>query len=299
MILHPEAQALLDNAKASNLKPVEMIPVEEARARLASFLTCPENEKVQLNTVKDYLINSDQIKLRLYQEHEKSPVLIYFHGGGLVLNSIETHDGLCRLLCKNSGYSVISVDYRLAPEYQYPIAITDCNDALNWIVENHQELKVDAFKIVLGGDSSGAQMALATALNTQHLIFGLLLYYPVCDYYSDNGSYTENATGTFLTKKQMVYFWDQFLGKEIPDNSLNIFPIRSNKLDLLPPSYIVTAEYDPLRDEAEALVKKLSKNSKNFFERCPGMMHGYVAQYRHLATGREEISRSCEWLKNL
>ena len=203
---------------------------------------------------------------RLYlPPHAKSllPVLVYLHGGGWVVGSVETHDPFCRLLCEAAGVIVLAVDFRLAPEHPYPAALEDTLTAYHWAAEHAQSLGGDAQRLALGGDSAGANLAAVTAnrLCAQDETTrpaALMLLYPVMDHPSaGHDSYIERGTGSGLEASLMEWFWGLYLAGAAPENP-EISPLRMQALPALPPTLVATAEYDPLRDEGVKYAEKLA-----------------------------------------
>jgi acetyl esterase len=202
------------------------------------------------------------VRLYLPSQAKSLPVLVYLHGGGWVGGSVETHDPFCRLLSEAAVMIVVSVEYRLAPEHPYPAAIEDTLSAVKWAANHAAEWGGDADKLLIGGDSAGANLA-AVAANrlcartNAHGLNALMLLYPVTDHPSANHlSYEENSTGYGLEADAMRWFWQQYAPNTSPDNS-DISPLRLEKVPVLPPTLVATAEYDVLRDEGIAYAEKL------------------------------------------
>jgi acetyl esterase len=190
------------------------------------------------------------------------PVMLYMHGGGWVVGSIETHDPFCRLLCDAAGIQILAIDFRLAPEYPFPAGLNDTLAAWRWLVENAHEIGGDQRRLALGGDSAGANLAAVVANRRSAAADEVrpaaqLLLFPVMDHPSGgHASYTECATGCGLDASVMRWFWDQYIpGVSLADP--NISPLRLEKVPALPPTLVATAEHDPLRDEGIAYAEKL------------------------------------------
>lgn len=205
---------------------------------------------------------------RLYVGNSQpdKPLIVYFHGGGWVIGDLDTHTHFCQYLNKKSGCSVISVDYRLAPEHPFPAAPDDCMAATRWIATHIGDFGPSNHRIVLAGDSAGANLATITCLQAEpelrDQIAAEILLYPATDHYTtEYPSYIEKATGQALTTKVMIFFWDTYLGATTASSpqAARAFPIRSEKLASLPPTFLVTAESDPLRDEGRAYGAKLEQ----------------------------------------
>ena len=199
------------------------------------------------------------IPIRIYRPDVDGPVptMAFFHGGGFVIGDIETHDDQARLLCRDVGMVVVSVDYRLAPEHPFPAGFEDCLAATRWVGEHIDSLGGDPDRIVVGGDSAGGNFAAAVALaarETGPQLAAQFLIYPGVDFVdgADYPSREQNAEGYFLTAEDMAWFREQYLPAGTDLNDPRASPIRAADLSGAPPAVIGTAEFDPLRDEGEA-----------------------------------------------
>lgn len=194
------------------------------------------------------------------------PLLVFFHGGGFVIGDLETHDGLCRLICRDAGVHVLALDYRLAPEHKAPAAIEDCYAAYRWAVEHAAELGADPQRVAVGGDSAGGNLAtVVSRLARDDRDEGVslpalqLLIYPATNFASDSRSKTLFADGFFLTKRHMDWFRDSYLnGAPIEPADPRISPLLADDLAGLPPALLLTAGFDPLRDEGDLYAEALT-----------------------------------------
>jgi acetyl esterase len=224
-----------------------------------------------------------EISIRIYRPDVDGPVptMAFFHGGGFVIGSIETHDDHARLLCHDVEMVVVSVDYRLAPEHKFPAGFQDCLAATHWVADNVATLGGDAEKILVGGDSAGGNLSAAVALATRETgpkLAAQFLIYPGVDFSPDAEypSRVENAEGFFLTAEDMLWFSAQYLGDDADLLDPTASPIRAASLEGAPPAVIGTAEFDPLRDEGEAYAKALVDAGVEVrLQRYDGMIHGY------------------------
>jgi len=231
------------------------------------------------------------------------PTLIYVHGGGFVLGNLDGHDNVCRQLCADSGCGVISLDYRLAPEAKFPAAPEDCYAATRFIHEHAAELGVDATRLAIGGDSAGGNLAAVTTQLVRDrggatLVFQLLLY-PVTDFREfDTPSHRDNARGYFLTRDAMEWFREHYL-RDLADRSHPMAsPSLASDLRGLPSAFVVTAEYDPLRDEGEAYARALeTAHVPVRLRRFAGTIHGFVSFYAFIDAGREALTHSAAALR--
>jgi acetyl esterase len=247
------------------------------------------------------------LRLRIYRPAGQGPfpLLAFFHGSGFVLCSLDTHDGMCRHLCAGAGCVVVSVDYRLAPEHKYPAGLDDCVFATRWIAEHAAELEGDADRLAVAGDSAGGNLAAAAALCIRDLagprLIGQLLIYPVTDYHTPGTpSYDENADGYGLTRDTMVWFWDHYLTDPSEAANPYVSPLRAHDLANLPPALVVTAEYDPLRDEGEYYAEKLrAAGTPTITSRWDGMNHGFFFWVGRVDKAGEAMAESCRWLRRI
>jgi len=196
-------------------------------------------------------------------ERSSAPLLVFFHGGGFVVGDLDTHDGLCRLLCRDAGVHVLAVDYRLAPEHPAPAAVDDCYAAYRWAVEHAAEFGADPARVAVGGDSAGGNLAAVVSQLARNDGFALpalqLLLYPVTDFANDTRSKTLFADGYFLTKKDMDWFRDNYLaGSPLDVDDPRISPLLAQDLSGLPPAMVLTGGFDPLRDEGNQYAEALA-----------------------------------------
>jgi acetyl esterase len=246
------------------------------------------------------------LAVREYRPHDAQPMLgalVYFHGGGFVLGSIESHDALCRQIAVDAGCAVFSVEYRLAPEHKFPSAVDDAYAATRWVCENASALGIDPARVAVGGDSAGGALATAVAILAKRkggpkLVFQLLLY-PVTDLRTlDTPSHHENAKGYFLTRSAMFWFRDHYLARAEDRDDPLASPLGCPDLAGLPPALVITAEYDPLRDEAEAYAQALTAAGVPCkLTRYDGAVHAFVSMYFYLDLGRAALAESTAALR--
>lgn len=305
MPVHPQVQTILDAmAQMGGPEPSELSPAE-AREMYRAITTMEQGPEVQ--RVDDRLLPTDagDLPVRVYTPEEavgaNHGVLLWFHGGGWVIGDLDTADATCRSLANGSGAVVVSVDYRLAPEHRSPAALDDCVAALAWTAENGELLGADVSRVAVGGDSAGGHLA---ALLCQRSLreFGpdidfQLLVYPVTDLTLSHPSIDENAEGYFLTKKTMLWFRDHYLGNQDPADPA-VSPLRAEDLAGLPPALVITAEYDPLRDEGEAYAHRLREAGVDVRHvRYDGQIHGFFAMTSMLDDARHAVGMASEALR--
>ena len=239
-----------------------------------------------------------EIPLRIYIPAGEGPfpVVVYFHGGGFVLMSIDTHDDICRQICVQSGSVVLSVGYLLAPEHPYPAGPDSCLAAASWMIKNAAKFRGDAGRMAVAGDSAGGYMALATAqgLTSEGFILkAQFATYPVTDHYSaHHPSWVENGKDYVLTAEIMKWFWDNFL----PDLTKvdEASPLRTKDFSKLPPALIFTCNYDPLRDEGRDYADKLRQAHVEATYRNWENIHGFFGLGK---MGQEAMDVACSFLK--
>jgi len=284
MPLDPQAKAFLDQMASMGGLALHALPVPEARALMQAMAGMSATIDLPIASVEDRTIPGPggSIPVRLYTPEGRGahPLLLYFHGGGWVLGGLDTHDTVCRELAHGAGCAVMSVDYRLAPEHQFPAAPDDCYAALVWAATNAAAIGVDATRIAVGGDSAGGNLTCVTALQARdkggpRLCFQLPVY-PVTNHSLDTPSYRENAKGYLLETESMAWFWGHYLPSDRDGEHAYASPLRATDFRELPPALVITAEFDPLRDEGEAYGKRLQEAGvPTELRRYDGMIHGF------------------------
>ena len=282
-------QSALDNALPNShlLSPKTLRAVRNAQQ---TTITPPENIVIDDEIV---VTAQREINIRVYrqiqQTEQNTPVLIFLHGGGFVVGNLNTHQGTCIRFCKDTSWPVISVDYRLAPEHPFPAATDDCYDVLCWVSQQQERLKIDPARIAIVGESAGGNLATVTALMARDRNGPLpafqLLFYPVTDCNFTNPSYVNFKDGPLLTARQMEAYWSHYLNGEKTTDNPYAAPLRANTLKGMPPTAIVTAEFDVLRSEAEAYAVRLKAEGVAIQEfRAEGIIHGFM---KHVETHPE------------
>jgi acetyl esterase len=282
--LDPQVRTLLDQLAAGGVKPLESLSVAEARAFMDSMRLL-HGAPTPLPVVRDITIErpAGTIPARLYRPREGGllPLLVYFHGGGWVIGNLETHDDVCRDLAAKGACAVLSIDYRLAPEHRYPAAADDCYAATEWAAARATVLGIDPGRLAVGGDSAGGNLAAVVSLMARDrggpaLRFQLLVYPATCGRL-DSPSIHENATGYLLTRDAMVWFWSHYVPEPADREHPYVSPLRAPDLRGLPPALVLTAEFDPLRDEGEAYAERLrAAGVPTTLARYDGQIHGFL-----------------------
>ena len=309
MPVDPQIQALLDAAR--DAPPTPSLSVAEARAlyeaRIAAMAPPAHVARVEERNIPGP--EGRLLRLRLYTPEGAAgaslPLLVFFHGSGFVLCSLDTHDGICRNLCAGASCVVASVDYRLAPEHPFPAATEDCLVAARWCGVNAATLGADPARIAVGGDSAGGNLAAVTALRIRDeggpALCGQMLLYPVTDWHRPGTpSYAENAEGYGLTRATMEWFWGQHLTHpETQATHPHATPLRAADLSGLPPALVTTAEYDPLRDEGEFYAERMREAGVRVAaSRWLGLNHGHLFWVGRVDRADEAMTEACTWLRD-
>ena len=307
MPLHPEYEAML--AALEELGGPKIIEMAVGDAREMFRMMQPATD-IPVGKVENTTIDGPggQIPLRIYTPSTEVdgpyPVAMMFHGGGWVIGDLDTADGQSRALCAGAGCIVVSVDYRLAPEHRFPAAADDCFAATCWASENCAALGGDPARIAVVGDSAGGNLAAVVALMARDAggpdIAAQVLVYPVMDGVRfDTASYRECAEGYMLTAEAMHWFWDQYADPgERSDPRAS--PLLADDLSGQPPALVMTAEYDPLRDEGEAYAAALEA-AGNTVEcvRFDGFLHGFFAHGATIPATRPAMEKTCAWIRSI
>ncbi len=290
MPLDPVARTLID-AMEQVFPCVENMEAAEARA-MAKEMPPAVEEPEAVAVVYDRTIPGPDgdVPVRVYRPVEGGdplPVVVYFHGGGWVICDLDTHDGTCRALANGVNAVVVSVDYRLAPEHKFPAAAEDAYEVTSWVAAHADELGVEPSRLAVAGDSAGGNLAAVVALMARDrggpAITFQLLVYPVTNHSFDTDSYRENADGYFLHRASMEWYWRQYLADERDGANPYASPLRVEDARGLPPGMVITAEFDPLRDEGEAYGRKLAEAGVPFdVRRYDGVFHGFFSMVAFL-----------------
>ena len=300
MPVHPQVKLLLEGmAAAGGPQLTEMTP-DEARLMFKNLAALDQPEEVA--RVDDRLVPGDghDVPIRVYTPKDaiggNAPLLLWLHGGGWVIGDLDTADATARALANRSGAVTASVDYRLAPENPAPAALEDALAALTWCVENAELLGVDANRVAVGGDSAGGNIAACLCQRVRdefgpEIDFQLLVY-PVTDCTLSSPSMDENAEGYFLTKQGMAWFVDHYLGDRDPKEP-SVSPVYADSLAGLPPALVITAEFDPLRDEGEAYAVAMRDAGVEVEAvRYNGQIHGFFGLAAVLDDGKHAVDRA-------
>lgn len=309
MALDPQAEFVLGLVEKANYP--ELCDLEPEQARELFDATAPKLAARPENVfrVEDRFIPgpADPIPLRIYtprepEDGERLPILVYLHGGGFVVGSLDSYDSLCRVLANRSGAIVVSVEYRLAPEHKFPAAVEDCVEALNWVAENADEFDGDSDRIAIAGDSAGGNLAAVTTIAARDdggpaLSLSVLIY-PVASGTPDSYSHHAFAEKHFLTRRNILWFYEQYLNGPEEAKDPRFAPLETPDLSGLPPTLLIIAGHDPLRDEGLAYGERLRKAGVAVtVSNYEGQLHGFIHMSDVVDQGDRAIDEVCDALK--
>ncbi|MBM4763551.1 alpha/beta hydrolase [Bacillus sp. B15-48] len=306
MPLHPEIKKMLESIPKSDVK--EKIVLEKMR-EILNIPSIPAEKRVQVHSIEERTVSTSEteIPVRIYTPEEKNfyPILMYFHGGAFFSGTLESHDEIARPIAMESGYKVISVDYRLAPEHPYPAALQDCYDVAKWVTENKDELKWDGVNLAVAGDSAGGNLAAAVSLmardKKEFVITHQVLYYPSLDLDLSEFRYPslfENRKGYGVESDQLAEFCSFYLSGGADPNDPLVSPIKKENLKHLPSALVITAEFDPMRDEGEQYAANLEQYGISVeLKRYEGATHGFLGKFTHLEEYQDVYKRTGKFLK--
>lgn len=310
MPVHPEIAKVLATLPA----PDHSAPPDPAAARAAEAQQVPPLEqRAPLHSVEDTTAptSSGEVGVRIYTpvRADSYGLLVYFHGGAFFSGSLETHDGVARALAKETGHEVLAVDYRLAPESAFPAGLQDCYGVVRWAAEHGEELKWDGGNLAIAGDSSGGNFVAAVAAMARDdgyrqgqsgCITHQVLLYPSVDLDFDVDRYAslrENAAGYGLETAGLAPFNAHYIGSGADPADPLASPIKRADLSGLPPALIITAEYDPLRDEGERYGQRLRESGVDTsVSRYAGANHGFAVNFSWIPEYYRAFTETAEFL---
>jgi acetyl esterase/lipase len=305
--LHPQVRALRDRIRRDRVAHLSTLSIEQARAADRAAAAAGTGKTEPVSVVEEFTLPgpAGELRARMYRPDSGGalPILVYYFGGGWSLGTLDTSDGVCRMLTNAVGCVTISVEYRLAPEHKFPAAVEDCYAAAVWAAAHADELGADATRLAVGGDSSGGNLAAAVALLARDrggpVITHQLLVYPNTDYQADTRSMREMNDEYFFNPASVRWYWGMYLAA--PEDGANPLasPLRADDLSGLPAATVITAEHDPLRDEAEAYAARLqAAGVPAEVIRHAGMMHGFFTMIGVLDTARMAVLTAADRLRD-
>ncbi|NEU55290.1 alpha/beta hydrolase [Halorussus sp. MSC15.2] len=312
--LDPEVEDVIDEIEAAGVPEWSAMSVESARRIEDEVFSGGDPPEVEF--VRDLEIPGPEtaIPIRVYRGSnpatgDPAPVLVYYHGGGWVLGTLDSIDGVCRRLARRGECVVVSVDYRLAPEHPFPAAVDDAVASLRWVAENADAFGGDSERLAVGGTSAGGNLAAVTALRGSAAsdagrdlpeVAPQFLLYPITDYAFDTDSYAENGDGPLLTETDMRWFWDRYLRSEVDGANPYASPLRAPDLSGLPPATVVTCGFDPLRDEGVAYAERLDAAGVAVrHDHYPDQPHGFLSTSESVSAADEALDDIGEELRSL
>lgn len=301
MTLAPEIVKILADQKAAGLPQVWEAPVavirESTQGRVA-FAGQPEPIHLVVNRFIPGPTADLPIRIYRPNEDQNAPALIFYHGGGWVLNFLDIYDAALHRLANQSGSVIISVNYQKAPEHPFPTPFDDCYATLLWVKSHAAEIGIDPNRIGVGGDSAGGNLAAAVAVKARDEKIELsyqLLVYPCLDRDFTTDSYIQCATEYGLTTRAMEWFWDQYLQGDQHNENPYAAPMRAKSLSGVAPSIVITAQYDPLVSDSEKYCAKLqSDGAEVIYKEYPGMIHGFYINPGQIPSGLAAIDFSAQ-----
>ena len=305
MQIDKDTQALIDERLKNNAPALESFTPKELRALRAKMAETPLELRVEISHLENSSLKGTlgEIPIRKYSDllsnHVKAPVIIYFHGGGFVMGDLESHDLVCRHLCKKTKATIIAVDYRLAPEHKFPAPVIDTKDAITQIIKNSDKYNIDTNKVILCGDSAGGTLATVGTIMSRDKVVpkvhGQILVYPWVDLTMCRRSIDIELEGMILNKKTINYFADHYLNNKEEQVDWRASPILTPDLSGLPPTYIYGAGLDPLVDEGDAYKRRLlSFGNEVHYRLFPGQMHAFLSNSVQLPTALTCIKEMSE-----
>ncbi len=298
---------MIERLAASGASPLHTLAPDEARrayraSRAALAAAPPRVEEIRELSIPG---PAGPLRARLYRpggEENVPPGLVYFHGGGFIYGDLDTHDVVCRGIAQSAPCVVVSVDYRLAPEHRFPAAVEDAFAATAWIAENGAALGIDPVRLVVAGDSAGGNLAAVTALMARDAggpaLSMQVLVYPTTDFAQETESIARFAEGYLLTRESIRWVKRSYLRDERNAFDWRASPLRAGDFSRLPAAYIITAGFDPLRDEGAAYAELLAKAGTAVTHECfEGQVHGFLLMGADIAAAGHAVQRIGQMLR--
>ena len=301
MALHPQVASALKMAEELNLPALNTQTPEAARTAAKANTAAAPTEHDDVHSVRDTVIPGPggDLPVRIYTPSEATDhsLIVWFHGGGWVIGDLDSEDPACRVISNATNSVIVSIDYRLSPDVRFPEPVEDCYAGLLWAHEYASELGADGSRIGVAGTSAGGNLSAAVCLMARDRngpkISHQVLFCPVIDHDYGTASYSANAEGYSLSRDSMIWFWDHYIGPDGDGSHPYASPIRADSLTDLPAATIITAEYDPLVDEAEAYANALKASGNDVTYNCyAGMIHGFNGRVGIFDSAREALAEA-------
>ena len=309
MIVDNDTKKFIELMLENKVPKIDSLTPKELRDMRAKMSSVPSEKLVKIENVKDitFRLKNKKITLRVYKDTKETqitPLIIFFHGGGFVMGDLESHDLLCRHLCKKTKSTLIAVDYRLAPENKFPSAIEDVLDSVNYIFNNSKNLHFNNKKVVLCGDSAGGNLSFLMSIYAKKKIIpgfiGQILIYPWVDLTMSRPSMNIKLDGILVEKETLLYFSKHYLNTNEEQVDWRVSPILYPDLSNLPPTFIYSAGIDPLVDEGDALKRRLlSFDNEVHYKLYPGQMHAFASNIVNLPTAINCIDEASIAIKQI
>ena len=310
MGINEQSQKLMDKIRAKKGKPLFLNTVEAVReANIKQYCTNPP--LVEIGRTEDQFVPCPwgTLRIKLYYPKDTGdagllPVVVFYHGGGWTVDTVETHDKAVHVMCAASGCVFASVDYRLAPEHKFPAGIEDAYTGLQWVYDNAEQIGVDRNRIAVCGDSSGGNFAavmcqLARDRNGVPIQKQVLIY-PNTDFVMAGWESVQTVgSGYYCTKDALLWYWNHYVGDSYDLENPYLCPMRAKSFENLPDAYVVVATYDPLHDEGAAYARALEQAGANgVFRDCTDLMHGFILFWDEIDEAYDVLVEIGEYLKN-
>ena len=306
-MLDPQAAILLKLMEDNRIPPVHTQTPAQAREAYRARRTFSQPDPPDVGAVSDHRVQAEGTSfwVRQYQPPQRSatalPALVYFHGGGWTIGDLDTHDVLCRSLCAQTGMVVLAVDYRMGPEHRFPAAYMDSVAAFEWTVQQAASMGIDPERIAVGGDSAGGNLAAAVCLGLRGAkrkpAFQLLIY-PATNMHLTTESHQTNAQGYLLTRESIEWFIGHYLSQPADAEDWRASPLLASSHANLPPALVITAGYDPLRDEGMQYADALSKAGVPCQYVCfSRQIHGFITMGRVMAEANTAVRLCAQALR--
>jgi acetyl esterase len=305
--LDPQARAVIERLAASGAPPLHGLAPDEARRAYRASRAALAAAPARVEEIREVSIPgpAGRLRARLYHPGgtgSAPPGMVYFHGGGFIYGDLDTHDVVCRGIAQGTPCAVVSVDYRLAPEHRFPAAVEDAFAATAWIAANSAALGIDPVRLVVAGDSAGGNLAAVTALMARDAggpaLSMQVLVYPTTDFAEEAESVASFAEGYLLTRESVRWVKRSYLRGERDALDWRASPLRAGDLSGLPATYIITAGFDPLRDEGRAYAERLARAGTAVTHECfEGQVHGFLMMGADIAAAGHAIQRIGQMLR--